>query len=181
MLKIFSRHPLSESFSLPFPDFRLVVWYGFEPFLFSEPTSPVPPFACRRPAFKLLCPALSLLLFFLHSFLSRPSRSIPPVWLCRFSFFHLSTVLFSYFFSLFALKPLPFTLLFFADSFLFASWRITDSNRWPSACKADALASWANPPFYFPTVFRLPCWPFRLNRNALDSYPNPPNNLIHNS
>ena len=27
-----------------------------------------------------------------------------------------------------------------------AEWRITDSNRWPSACKADALASWANPP-----------------------------------
>ena len=27
-------------------------------------------------------------------------------------------------------------------------WRITDSNRWPSACKADALASWANPPSY---------------------------------
>lgn len=26
------------------------------------------------------------------------------------------------------------------------AWRITDSNRWPSACKADALASWANPP-----------------------------------
>ena len=25
-------------------------------------------------------------------------------------------------------------------------WRITDSNRWPSAGKADALASWANPP-----------------------------------
>ena len=25
-------------------------------------------------------------------------------------------------------------------------WRIPDSNRWPSACKADALASWANPP-----------------------------------
>ena len=25
-------------------------------------------------------------------------------------------------------------------------WRITDSNRWPSAFKADALASWANPP-----------------------------------
>ena len=28
-------------------------------------------------------------------------------------------------------------------------WRITDSNRWPSACKADALASWANPPCEF--------------------------------
>ena len=33
------------------------------------------------------------------------------------------------------------------DRFSFQrSWRITDSNRWPSACKADALASWANPP-----------------------------------
>ena len=27
-------------------------------------------------------------------------------------------------------------------------WRITDSNRWPPACKAGALASWANPPFF---------------------------------
>ena len=26
-------------------------------------------------------------------------------------------------------------------------WRITDSNRWPPACKAGALANWANPPF----------------------------------
>ena len=26
-------------------------------------------------------------------------------------------------------------------------WRITDSNRWPPACKAGALASWANPPY----------------------------------
>ena len=33
------------------------------------------------------------------------------------------------------------------DRFSFQrEWRITDSNRWPSACKADALASWANPP-----------------------------------
>ena len=33
------------------------------------------------------------------------------------------------------------------DRFSFQRWwRITDSNRWPSACKADALASWANPP-----------------------------------
>ena len=27
-----------------------------------------------------------------------------------------------------------------------ATWRITDSNRWPPACKAGALANWANPP-----------------------------------
>ena len=26
------------------------------------------------------------------------------------------------------------------------SWRITESNRWPTACKAVALANWANPP-----------------------------------
>ena len=25
-------------------------------------------------------------------------------------------------------------------------WRIRESNPWPSACKADALANWANPP-----------------------------------
>ena len=29
---------------------------------------------------------------------------------------------------------------------LFTMWRITDSNRWPPACKAGALASWANSP-----------------------------------
>ena len=29
-----------------------------------------------------------------------------------------------------------------------SEWRITDSNRWPPACKAGALASWANPPSY---------------------------------
>ena len=28
-----------------------------------------------------------------------------------------------------------------------ALWRISESNRWPPACKAGALASWANPPF----------------------------------
>ena len=27
-------------------------------------------------------------------------------------------------------------------------WRISESNRWPPACKAGALASWANPPFF---------------------------------
>ena len=28
-------------------------------------------------------------------------------------------------------------------------WRIRESNPWPSACKADALANWANPPGWF--------------------------------
>ena len=34
-------------------------------------------------------------------------------------------------------------------------WRITDSNRWPPACKAGALASWANPPFLFAHILAL--------------------------
>ena len=33
-----------------------------------------------------------------------------------------------------------------AYSVAVSEWRITDSNRWPPACKAGALASWANPP-----------------------------------
>ena len=32
-------------------------------------------------------------------------------------------------------------------SFLTFLWRITDSNRWPPACRAGALASWANSPW----------------------------------
>ena len=38
-------------------------------------------------------------------------------------------------------------------------WRITDSNRWPPACKAGALASWANPPI-------CPFFVLRLQRNC---------------
>ena len=36
--------------------------------------------------------------------------------------------------------------------FFWPLWRITDSNRWPPACKAGALASWANPPLLFEVV-----------------------------
>ena len=32
------------------------------------------------------------------------------------------------------------------DILLISMWRISESNRWPPACKAGALASWANPP-----------------------------------
>ena len=58
------------------------------------------------------------------------------------------------------------SLLCFVSTLLFWScpirqrsfflWRITDSNRWPSACKADALASWANPPFFFQSFSVVP-------------------------
>ena len=33
-------------------------------------------------------------------------------------------------------------------------WRISESNRWPLACKASALASWANPPILIDTFPR---------------------------
>ena len=38
--------------------------------------------------------------------------------------------------------------LFFRYLKYFFWWRIRESNPWPSACKADALANWANPPVF---------------------------------
>ena len=40
-----------------------------------------------------------------------------------------------------------------------AWWRITESNRWPPACKAGALASWANPPC-FSCLLSVLCWQY---------------------
>ena len=39
-----------------------------------------------------------------------------------------------------------FTFNFKLSTFNWYLWRIRDSNPWPPACKAGALASWANPP-----------------------------------
>ena len=39
-------------------------------------------------------------------------------------------------------------LLLTISSTNYATWRISESNRWPPACKAGALASWANPPCF---------------------------------
>ena len=57
----------------------------------------------------------------------------------------------SFFFTLLLLSQYVNDLLFSFTLYVIRCtfwivWRITDSNRWPSACKADALASWANPP-----------------------------------
>jgi hypothetical protein len=41
-------------------------------------------------------------------------------------------------------------------------WRISESNRWPPACKAGALASWANPPF----KYSRPCLPSSLQQSS---------------
>ena len=42
-------------------------------------------------------------------------------------------------------------------------WRISDSNRWPPACKAGALASWANPPCNQLTILQFDSWQCRLS------------------
>ncbi len=52
------------------------------------------------------------------------------------------------------------------SSFLLHWWRITDSNRWPPACKAGALASWANPPVFFRRNFSVRRNLPQANKNA---------------
>ena len=47
---------------------------------------------------------------------------------------------------LISLKELFHSYFILRMSYLLFLWRISESNRWPSACKADALANWANPP-----------------------------------
>ena len=73
-------------------------------------------------------------------------------------FWTLLVFLLEFFFSFFTLDIFDniFSICFFqyVNVLLFILWRITDSNRWPSACKADALASWANPPCLRSLIFR---------------------------
>ena len=106
------------------------------------------------------CPKLIAAYHVLHR-LREPRH--PP---CALAYF-LSNVLFSYWYwywncfllsilhtrtrtvwyILLALTKILLFVHHVKDRFSFQRWwRITDSNRWPSACKADALASWANPP-----------------------------------
>ena len=64
---------------------------------------------------------------------------------------------------------------------LVSLWRISDSNRWPPACKAGALASWANPPN--PLVDLVIDWlihwfVIHLSIFLDPSLPSPPNHLI---
>ena len=62
-----------------------------------------------------------------------------------------------------------FTRFPFQRSYL---WRISESNRWPPACKAGALASWANPPF--PISWQSPVYSRQLTQ--LPEFP-----LVHHS
>ena len=82
-------------------------------------------------------------LFDLHTYIKQHTKSF----LC---FVHHVKELFLRFFD-------PDPILVVQESSLFNKrilgelrnlWRITDSNRWPPACKAGALASWANPPSF---------------------------------
>ena len=70
--------------------------------------------------------------------------------LCSFYFLLFSYLNMSMNFKVvFSLQFIVFSLNRTLITFLLITllWRITESNRWPPACKAGALASWANPPF----------------------------------
>ena len=64
-------------------------------------------------------------------------------------------------------------------------WRISESNRWPLACKASALASWANPPLI---KYRLK-WacldsnqgPLHYQCNALTTWATSPSILLESA
>ena len=58
--------------------------------------------------------------------------------------------------------PQPHYLIF-KELYMSTWWRIRDSNPWPLACKASALASWANSPLLFGV--QLP-WPLVPTYNA---------------
>ena len=89
------------------------------------------------------------------SFFASESLGIPhtPLICLCMSFFYLN-------FTVYSIKKVLFFLSTFCLCFLLQyvnerlfryiiylnSWRISESNRWPPACKAGALASWANPP-----------------------------------
>ena len=54
-----------------------------------------------------------------------------------------------------------FSLILNSESWILNLWwRITDSNRWPPACKAGALASWANPPWW---ELKIENWELKIN------------------
>ena len=55
-----------------------------------------------------------------------------------FTFVNMSKITFKYDLQMYDVRFIP----------RLEQWRITDSNRWPPACKAGALASWANPPLF---------------------------------
>ena len=97
----------------------------------SRPSSP------PRAKASTVCPCLLSLSLTLLPFIAKIEAHVGLIYLqlalffCYFTFLKLSNTSKIFFYPLRSL-----------------SWRITDSNRWPSACKADALASWANPPFF---------------------------------
>ena len=109
----------------------------------SRPSSP------PRAKASAMCPYfISSTLFVLHdcntkeNILSAVNHlemlSLKHGWLCSICF---------YFFACYNMSNNSlgmYDTLFKASTSL--KWRITDSNRWPPACKAGALASWANPP-----------------------------------
>ena len=106
---------------------------AMRPFLLSLWYSPFPQHYCLGWAKPLILSAVLIVKFFTCVFL-RFGNSLK----LNFKSYFLQFVLCQY---VKDLLHLPSTIRIGN-----ATWRITDSNRWPPACKAGALANWANPP-----------------------------------
>ena len=106
---------------------------AMRPFLLSLWYSPFPQHYCLGWAKPLILSAVLIVKFF-TCVLLRFGNSLK----LNFKSYFLQFVLCQY---VKDLLHLPFTVRIGN-----ATWRITDSNRWPPACKAGALANWANPP-----------------------------------
>jgi hypothetical protein len=92
----------------------------------------------HTPLFSFLCFLLFIIVLYVHCCTYRNNKNLTFYYFdfLRYHFFNMSMNLWN--------MPSSFKLLNEID---FPLWRISESNRWPPACKAGALASWANPPF----------------------------------
>jgi hypothetical protein len=94
----------------------------------------------------------SLSPFFSFLFLSSSESQQSSILLSSLSIYFFQYVKERYpYLSVLALYPIPFRKRR-------VWWRITDSNRWPPACKAGALASWANPPKDYVDLWLVNYW-----------------------
>ncbi len=103
------------------------------------------PFAPHGMLFLLLswCLILDFWLLFLQV-----STNTTVAYCCLLFFFNFFQYVKELFFQVMGYKLWlqVYTFNFWLSPFNLRWWRITESNRWPPACKAGALASWANPP-----------------------------------
>ena len=109
---------------------------------------------CNQLRFKLLImESLYIHFFYPHNenhVLARCNCSLKLKYCCRFPFLLREVDLRHWSYrsnTLLTIEPICLRrIATFLLSYLSKRWRVSASNRWPLACKASALANWANPP-----------------------------------